>query len=138
MTLDTENIKGFFSKKTSVSFQYDVFLLPFSRSIAMSCSCAMRRLNTDPYVSDALCLFYCEAAGIMKRQGKPCIAYGSEVGHLDGWLAKMSRDMCNETYFVVRTETSLQNLNKLGLKGLPPMLTIMALAKRISKIIIES
>lgn len=74
----------------------------------------------------------------MKRQGKPCIAYGSEVGHLDGWLAKMSRDMCNETYFVVRTETSLQNLNKLGLKGLPPMLTIMALAKRISKIIIES
>jgi hypothetical protein len=66
----------------------------------------------------------------MRRQGKPCIAYGSEVGHLDGWLAKLSHDMCQDTYFIVRTEESLQNLKALGL---PPMLTIMALAKRIAK-----
>ena len=44
----------------------------------------------------------------------------------------MSRDLCQETYFIVRTEASLKNLGALGL---PPMLTIMALAKRIAAII---
>jgi len=53
----------------------------------------------------------------MRRQGKPCIAYGSEVGRLDGGLARLSKDLCRDTYFMVRTEESLQNLQVLGLKG---------------------
>ena len=53
----------------------------------------------------------------MRKQGKPCIAYGSEVGRLNGWLARLSSDMCQDTYFMVRTEESLRNLQQLGLKG---------------------
>lgn len=118
MTLDTENIKGYFSKKIhlypfSTMFFYSLFHAASQCHAAVLCEGS----TLTRTFADALCLFYCEAAGIMKRQGKPCIAYGSEVGHLDGWLAKMSRDMCNETYFVVRTETSLQNLNKLASKA---------------------
>ena len=31
-------------------------------------------------IANGLTLFLCEAAGIMKSQNKPCLAYGSEVG----------------------------------------------------------
>ena len=70
-----------------------------------------------PTFAEALCVFYCEAAGIMRQQGKPCVAYGSEVGRLDGWLAQLSRDLCRDVFFIVRTEESLQNLRALGLHG---------------------
>ena len=71
----------------------------------------------NPTFAEALCVFYCEAAGIMRKQGKPCIAYGTEVGALNGWLASLSRDLCRDTYFIVRTEESLHNLQALNLKG---------------------
>ncbi len=118
MTLDEQNVGGYFSEK--------VRLLPFTTAFIFSLLRACSRHHVailcegstlTPTFADALCVFFCEAAGIMRRQGKPCIAYGSEVGRLDGWLAKLSSDLCRDTYFMVRTEESLRNLQSLGLKG---------------------
>ena len=118
MTLNKDDMKGYFPQQ--------VHLLPFSTVFIFSLLRACSRHHVailcegstlTPTFADALCVFFCEAAGIMRRQGKPCIAYGSEVGRLDGWLAKLSGDLCRNTYFMVRTEESFHNLQNLGLKG---------------------
>lgn len=118
MTLDKENVGGYFSSH--------IRLLPFTTMFIFSLLRACSRHHVAilcegstliPTFAKALCVFFCEAAGIMSRQGKPCIAYGSEVGRLDGWLARLSSDLCRDTYFIVRTEESLRNLQALGLKG---------------------
>lgn len=118
MTLDKDSVRGYFPDH----IRQWTFTTMFFWSLLRACSshhvailCEGSTLTTT--FAKALSVFYCQAAGIMKRQGKPCIAYGSEVGHLDGWLAKLSQDMCQDTYFIVRTEESLQNLKALGLKG---------------------
>ena len=118
MTLDTENVKGYFSKAIRLYKFTTMFFLSLLRATSRSHVAVLCEGSTlTRTFADALCVFYCEAAGIMRRQGKPCIAYGSEVGHVDGWLAKLSRDMCRDTYFMVRTEASLHNLKALGLQG---------------------
>lgn len=118
MTLDKENMGGYFPRQVRL-FPFTTF---FIFSLLRACSrhhvailCEGSTLT--PTFAKALCVFFCEAAGIMRRQGKPCIAYGSEVGRLDGWLARLSSDLCRDTYFMVRTEESLRNLQDLGLKG---------------------
>lgn len=118
MTLDKESVRGYFPDhirqwKFTTMFFWSLLRACSSHHVAILCEGST--LTTT--FAKALSVFYCEAAGIMRRQGKPCIAYGSEVGHLDGWLAKLSHDMCQDTYFIVRTEESLQNLKALGLKG---------------------
>jgi len=67
--------------------------------------------------SNALTLFFCEAAGIMKKQGKPCIAYGSEAGHMDSLVNKVAKKLCKDTYFIARTQPSLEILKQIGLEG---------------------
>lgn len=118
MTFDKDDVGGYFPKQ--------VRLLPFTTFFIFSLLRACSRHHVailcegstlTPTFADALCVFFCEAAGIMRRQGKPCIAYGSEVGRLDGWLAKLSSDLCSDTYFIVRTEESLRHLQSLGLRG---------------------
>lgn len=118
MTLDTENVKGYFSEHVRLLRFSSVFLL----SVFKACSCHHVAILCEGSTltttfAEALCVFFCEAAGIMQRQGKPCIAYGSEVGRLDGWLDKLTRDLCRDTYFMVRTEESYYNLKVLGLQG---------------------
>ena len=118
MTLDTENMNGYFP----LHIKLWRFTTMFVFSLLRACSCHHVAVLCEgsmltPTFSEALCVFFCEAAGIMRRQHKPCIAYGSEVGRLSGWLAKLSRDMCRDTYFIVRTRESLDNLQVLGLRG---------------------
>lgn len=67
--------------------------------------------------ANALTLFMCEAAGIMANQGKPCLAYGSEVGYMEPFLEKAAVRLCRNTYFITRTQGSLAVLKKLGLHG---------------------
>ena len=67
--------------------------------------------------ANALTLYFCEAAGVMKKQGKPCLAYGSEAGRMDHFVMDMAADMCSETYFIARTEASLKIIEGMGLKG---------------------
>lgn len=118
MTLDTDNTKGYFAESVRL-FRFTTFfffsLIRAASSHHVAVLCEGNTLTRT--FADALTLFFCEAAGIMKRQGKPCIAYGSEVGHIDGWLGTLCKDMCQDTYFIARTELSLPNLEALGLKG---------------------
>jgi polysaccharide pyruvyl transferase WcaK-like protein len=67
--------------------------------------------------ANALTLYFCEAAGVMKKQGKPCIAYGSEAGRMDKFIMDLASEMCSETYFIARTEASLKIIEGMGLKG---------------------
>ena len=118
MTLDTDRVSGYFPGSVRLFRFSTLFFFPLLRAASRSHAAVLCEGSTlTRTFADALCVFFCEAAGIMKSQHKPCIAYGSEVGHVDGWLARLSRDLCSDTYFIVRTQESLKNLKALGLKG---------------------
>ena len=118
MTLDVENVKGYFSERVRLFRFTTVFVFSLLKACSRHHAAILCEGSTlTPTFAEALCVFFCEAAGIMRRQGKPCLAYGSEVGRLGGWLARLSSDLCRDTYFMVRTEESLRNLQALGLKG---------------------
>lgn len=118
MTLDTENVSGYFPASVRLLHFTTMFVFSLLKACSTHHVAVLCEGSTlTPTFAEALCVFFCEAAGIMRRQGKPCIAYGSEVGRLDGWLARLSSDLCCDTYFMVRTEESLRNLQSLGLKG---------------------
>ncbi len=67
--------------------------------------------------ADALTLYNCQAAGIAKTQGKPSIAFGSEIGEMEPYLEQTARDLCSDTYFITRSAQSDKERNRLGLKG---------------------
>lgn len=67
--------------------------------------------------ANALTLYNCEAAGVARAQGKPCIAYGSEIGEMDAFVAHAARDLCSDVQFIVRSTGSLEALQRLGLDG---------------------
>ena len=67
--------------------------------------------------SNSLTLFFCQAAGIMASQNKPCIAYGSEAGEMDRIVEKVVRRTCRKTFFIARSMDSLEKIISLGLKG---------------------
>lgn len=118
MTLDTGNVAGYFSERIHLYKFTTIFFFSLLRAASNAHVAVLCEGSTlTRTFADALCVFYCEAAGIMRRQGKPCIAYGSDVGRVDGWLARLSREMMSDTYFMVRTEASLQNLKNIGLNG---------------------
>lgn len=118
MTLSTEHVNGYFSSRIRLLPFTTFFFFSLLKAASMHHVAVLCEGSTlTRTFADALTLFFCEAAGIMKRQQKPCIAYGSEVGPIDGWLARLCHDMCRDTYFIVRTDDSLKNLEALGLKG---------------------
>ena len=118
MTLDLDHVAGYFSKRVRLLHFSTIFVLRLMRACSHHHVAVLCEGSTlTPTFAEALCVFFCEAAGVMRRQGKPCMAYGSEVGRLSGWLARLSSDLCRDTYFMVRTEESLRNLRVLGLKG---------------------
>ena len=67
--------------------------------------------------ANALTLYNCEAAGVAAAQGKPCIAYGAEIGRMDGYIARTAADLCARTHFVVRSASSFEEAHKLGLNA---------------------
>lgn len=118
MTLDEKDTKDYFPNHVRQFHFTTVFFLSLLRATSRNHAailCEGSTLTTT--FAKALSVFYCEAAGIMSRQRKPCIAYGSEVGKLDGWLARLCRDLCRDTYFIVRTQESMNHLQALELKG---------------------
>ena len=118
MTLDDDNVNGYFPDyvhRLSFTTMFFFSLLRACSTHHVAVLCEGSTLTTT--FAEALSVFYCQAAGIMRSQGKPCIAYGSEVGLLDGWLAKLSHDMCKDVYFITRTDTSMKNLEAIGLNG---------------------
>lgn len=118
MTLNPGNMQGYFSRHVRLFKLTTFFFIPLLRAASshhVAVLCEGSTLTRT--FADALTLFFCQASGIMKQQGKPCIAYGSEVGPMDGWIADFCKEMCSETYFMVRTQPSMKHLHALGLRG---------------------
>lgn len=118
MTLDPEMMEGYFDE--------DVEMYPFSTlfpiSLYKACSSHHAAILVEGSTlkstfANGLTLFLCEAAGVMGAQGKPCLAYGSEVGTMEPFIARAAARLCRKTYFITRTAESLAALKKLGLKG---------------------
>jgi polysaccharide pyruvyl transferase WcaK-like protein len=118
MTLDTEMTKVYFDPPTKqVQFSSIFFkdLLDACDKNHMAVLCEGSTLKSK--FANALTLFFCEAAGIMKKQGKPCLAYGSEAGDMDDFVKRLASDLCSDTYFIARTDASLKLIEEMGLKG---------------------
>ena len=118
MTLDAATLAGYFDDDVTVL----TFSSLFPRQLYRVCSrhhaailCEGSTLKST--FANALTLFLCEAAAVMAAQGKPCIAYGSEIGKMEPFLEKAAVRLCRDTYFITRTEGSLAALRSLGLKG---------------------
>ena len=118
MALDPDSLKGYFDE--------DVVLLPFSSIYPLDLyrACCVHHAailcegsTLKSTFANALTLFMCEAAGIMASQGKPCIAYGADIGSMEPFLEKAARYLCRKTYFITRTESSLAALHRLKLTG---------------------
>jgi polysaccharide pyruvyl transferase WcaK-like protein len=118
LTLDVENIQVYFQPPTELirfSSIYFQDLLKACNRYHMAVLSEGSTLKSK--FANALTLFFCEAAGVMKKQGKPCIAYGSEAGAMDRGVKWVARKLCDQTYFIARTEPSLQIINDMGLQG---------------------
>lgn len=118
MTLDVKSLEGYFDEDVSLLpfssfFPWHVYRACLNHHAAILCEGSTLKST----FANALTLFMCEAAGIMSAQGKPCIAYGSEIGHMEPFLKKAAVKLCRNTYFITRTEGSFTTLKRLGLQG---------------------
>ncbi|MBO5994150.1 MAG: polysaccharide pyruvyl transferase family protein [Firmicutes bacterium] len=117
-TLDAYNLKGYFHKDVRMYTLPSLFPLHIFHACSIHHAAIICEGSTlKSTFANALTLFMCEAAGIMAAQGKPCIAFGSEVGAMEPFLRRAASRLCKDTYFITRTEGSLVELEKLGLKG---------------------
>ena len=118
LTLDVENIELYFKPSTKLIKFSTIFFKDLLDACSQSHMAVLSEGSTlKSKFANALTLFFCEAAGVMKKQGKPCIAYGSEAGDMDEFVRKAASDLCSDTYFIARTEPSLKRIEELGLKG---------------------
>lgn len=118
MTLDSANSKGYFEphiRLIKLSYIYFMDILKACSSHHMIVLCEGATLKSK--FSNALTLCFCQAAGTMKKQKKPCIAFGVEAGEMDEFIIKAVREMCDKTYFIARSKESLRRINVLGLEG---------------------
>ena len=118
LALEVDNINHYFDSSTklvkiSTIFFKDVLDACTQNHIAVLCEGSTLKSK----FANTLTLFFCTAAGVMKKQGKPCVAYGSEAGEMDKFVRKMASRLCSDTYFIARTEPSLKIIEELGLKG---------------------
>lgn len=71
MTLDKENMKGYFSPSVRLLHFTTVFVFSLLRACSRHHVAVLCEGSTlTPTFAEALCVFFCEAAGIMRRQGK--------------------------------------------------------------------
>lgn len=115
MTLNAENVSGYFPDHVRVLpfptfFCWSLFRAASAHHAAILCEGS----TLTHTFADALSMFFCEAAGIMKRQGKPCIAYGSDVTRLQPRLARLSKTMCSDVHFIARSQSALEVLQEMG------------------------
>ncbi len=120
MTMDTEALRCYFDAGDHLIHCNSIFFWDLFKAC---CACQAAILcegsTLKSKFADALTLYSCEAAGIMKNQHKPCIAYGSEADEMDAFLERTVRKLCGDTYFIARTKSSFTLLHGLGLRGRP-------------------
>ncbi len=118
LTLDEASMRCYFDADVHLIpvrsvFFWDVFKACCANQAVMLCEGS----TLESKFANALTLYLCEAAGIMKNQHKPCIAYGSEAGEMDAFLERTVKRVCTDTYFIARSENSLERIHALGLEG---------------------
>ena len=118
LTLSEEALAGYFDDDVELLEINSIFLKDLYRACSTHHAAVLCEGSTlKSTFADALSLFFCEASGIMARQGKPCIAFGSEAGYMDEDLRKFAAKTCRDTYFITRTRESQEILTGLGLEG---------------------
>ena len=118
MTLDRDNVAGYFPKHVWLLHFTTVFVFSLLRACSRHHVAILCEGSTlTPTFAEALCVFFCEAAGIMRRQGKPCIAYGGEVGAMTPYLERTVRELCSNVFFMARSESSREAAAELGLES---------------------
>lgn len=118
MTLNPDCVRGYFPPSVKLYpfptfFCWSLLRAASAHHVALLCEGS----TLTHTFADALSMFFCQAAGIMKRQGKPCIAYGSDVTPLQRRLRRLTRQMCSDVLFIARSKPSLNALNNMGLRG---------------------
>lgn len=118
LTLDESNLAGYFPDRVRFESFDPVFFLPLLRvcsdyhlGVLAEGSCLTSNF------SNLLALLFINSAGVMKEQGKPCLAYGCEAGKMAPFIYRAARRLCDETYFVARTQASLDLIHDMGLEG---------------------
>ncbi|MCD7894597.1 MAG: polysaccharide pyruvyl transferase family protein [Erysipelotrichaceae bacterium] len=118
MTLDEDNMRCYFDSSVQLIPFNTIFFIDLFKACCGNQAVILCEGSTlKSKFANALTLYFCEAAGIMKKQHKPCIAYGSEAGEMDSFLKRTVKKLCADTYFIARTQNSLDLIQQLGLKG---------------------
>lgn len=118
MTLDIENTSVYFKPPTKLSLMSSIFFADLLKACSRSHIAVLSEGSCfKSKFANALTTFFFGAAGIMKSQGKPCLAYGSEAGEMDWLLRWYVRHYCDQTYVISRTESSRKVVESLGLGG---------------------
>ncbi len=118
MTMDEDAMRSYFDDDVRLIHCNSIFFADVFRACCASQAVILCEGSTlKSKFANALTLYSCEAAGIMKNQHKPCIAYGSEAGEMDAFLERTAKRLCSDTYFIARTQNSLDRIHSLGLKG---------------------
>ena len=120
MTLDPSSTDAYLHKHantrsfaTTAIFFHKVLAAVSSHHVVVLCEGSMLKSK----FANGLTLFMCEAAGVARAQGKPCVAYGGEVGEMDAFVRRTAVRLCRDVEFYVRTPGSLDALHDLGLQG---------------------
>ena len=119
MSFDPESTAVYFEGiAQQVSFS-TIFFMPLLRAcsehhVAVLCEGSTFKSK----FADALTLYSCEAAGVMRAQGKPCVAYGGEVGEMSPYLERAVRNLCSDVLFMARSSASYEAARELGLETL--------------------
>ncbi len=118
MTMDKEAIQCYFDENVHLVHTYSIFFWNLFKACCANQAVILCEGSTlKSKFANALTLYSCEAAGIMKNQHKPCIAFGSEAGEMDAFLERTVRRLCSDTYFIARTQNSLDRIFSLGFAG---------------------
>lgn len=118
LTQNTENLKVYYGGRILLQHTSSIYFTDVLRACSRNHLVILCEGSTlKSKFANALTLFFCEAAGIMKAQGKPSIAYGSEAGYMDRFVERAAKDLCSKTYFIARTESSLEIIKELGMAG---------------------
>lgn len=118
MALNADNVRGYFPESVNIQPFPTFFCWSLLRAASKHHMALLCEGSTLTHTfADALSMFFCQAAGIMKRQGKLCVAYGSDVTTLHRRLARLSRQMCSDVHFIARSHSANTILQNMGFES---------------------
>ncbi len=118
LTLDPEQTRDYFPPPTESIPLNRIYL----RDITAACASYHAAILCEgscftSTFANALTYLFVATAGLMKKFGKPCIAYGVEAGRMDPFTERLVRRYCADVYFISRSRQSSEIVRALGLHG---------------------